>query len=362
MRFDLCMGRACLLAAAMAAPLLLPNPIQAGVTNPDLSAIGQVFGGMTDDAASPDAKEPTLKLGEAEVVLDAYLNPYFKGWLTISGSEDGFALEEAYTSMVKGLPWGLGIKAGKYRLGFGKTNPSHPHAYPFIATPRSLASLLPGGGDGFNETAVQVSDFLPMPGDWASTVSVDLLQGKQFHPADSGLNAEATRLGWLGRWANDFLLGDRGALETGISGATGTDDVGRDSRAYLFGADVKAKFYLEGASQLTMVAEGVFNHGHTADTAAHSFAAEDRKGFNVWADYRYHTQYNGGLFYEQWERQGQASSTDRAFRVFAGYAVLEESTLLRASYEYFMPDGGGAVNTVALQLLFSMGPHKAHQF
>ena len=53
---------------------------------------------------------------------------------------------------------------------------------------------------------------------------------------------------------------------------------------------------------------------------------------------------------------------DRAFRVFGGFAVMEESTLLRLMYERFLPQDQDAINTVTLQLLFSMGPHKPHQF
>jgi hypothetical protein len=57
-----------------------------------------------------------------------------------------------------------------------------------------------------------------------------------------------------------------------------------------------------------------------------------------------------------------AARVDRAVRVFAGYTMLEESTLLRFAYEYFMPEGEIAVNGVSAQILYSMGPHKAHKF
>ncbi len=53
---------------------------------------------------------------------------------------------------------------------------------------------------------------------------------------------------------------------------------------------------------------------------------------------------------------------DHAIKPFVGFAVLEESTVLRASYEYFFSENSQKTNTVELQLLFSMGPHKAHQF
>jgi hypothetical protein len=335
----------------------LPARLAAGVVNPDISALGQVRGGFTDHAGSADRNQPTLSLGEAEFIFEAALNPYFKGAFTVSAGEEGLGLEEAYTTMVKGLPWGLGLKAGKYRLGFGKANPVHPHALPFLDPPRAWVSLMPGGEEGFNQTAIQVSELLPTPGTWASTLSADLIQGDAFHPED-----ERSRLGWLGRWSNNFLVGDGLAVEGGVSGATGMDDIDSRSRGYLLGADAKAKFYLPGSSQLTLQAEAAFRRSHSVDTLTETVSAEDRQGFYAFADYRYHTRCNGGLLVEQWEREGDPSRIDRAAKVFIGYAVLEESTVLRLAYEYFAPEGGPGVNTVSAQLVFSMGPHKPHQF
>ena len=339
------------------AALWLPALAAAGVVNPDISALGQLRAGFTDDAASPDKNQPALNLGEAEFIFDAALNPYFRGAFTVSAAEEGLALEEAYTTVTNGLPWGLGLKAGKYRLGFGKINAVHPHALPFIDPPRSWVSLMPGGEEGFNQTALQVSELLPTPGTWASVVSADVIQGDAFHPEDA-----RTRLGWLGRWSNSVLVGDGLAVEGGVSGATGMDEIDSRSRGYLLGADAKAKFYLPGSSQLTLQAEGAFRKSHATDTLTGTVPSESRNGFYAFADYRYQTQYNGGVLVEQWQREGASSRTDRSVKVFAGYAVLEESTLFRVAYEHFLPDGGSAVNTVSAQLLFSMGPHKAHQF
>jgi len=326
----------------------------ASPANPDITALGQVLGGITDDPASVNPEKPTLAIGEAELVLSAYLNPFIKAWFTLAGGEDGIGLEEAYASMVKGLPWGLGIKAGKYRLGFGNLNPVHPHAYPFIDAPRSLQSLL-FGEEGFNETAVQASILLPTPGDWASMLSADLIEGRSFH------GDESTRLGWLGRWSNDFLPGDKVALQAGLSGATGIDDVGRETRAYLGGADMKARFYLPASSHLTLQGEAVIRRFHTAGEEEEP-EIELRSGFYAFADYRFRTRFNAGALYERWEGEEDPENADRAFRLYAGYAVLEESTVLRLAYERHLPAGGEAVNSVAVQLLFSMGPHKPHRF
>jgi hypothetical protein len=352
-----------LLSLATAAPgfLAAPSTADAGVVNPDISAIGQVRAQVTGDPASTDKNRPVLALGESELILDAPLNPYFRGAFTLAAGEEGFGVEEAYTSMVKGLPWGLGLKAGKYRLGFGKLNAVHPHAYPFLDAPRAWTSLMPGGEEGFNETAFQISELLPMPGDWASTLSVDAIQGISFHPGDN-----RNRMGWLGRWSHSFLIGDATAFEAGVSGATGWDELDAKARGALVGVDLKAKFYLPGSSQLTLQGEAVFRRSHEVDTLSAAVTDENRSGGYVFADYRFHTRYNAGVLAEQWKRAlsegGMPGSTDRALKVFAGYAVLEESTLLRVAFERYLPDDGPAVNTVSAQLLFSMGPHKAHQF
>jgi hypothetical protein len=281
-----------LILSVSAAILSVPGAAEAGVTNPDISALGQVVGGYTDDKASSDFEEPTLRFGEMELLLDAYLNPFVRGSFTVSGGEDGFALEEGYAAVVKGLPWGLGLKAGKYRLGFGKINPIHPHAYPFIAPPRSLTALVPGGEEGFNDIGVEVSDLLPTFGDWASTLTAGVIQGQSFHPDE-----DFKRLGWQGRWANDFLIGEMGALETGVSIAEGKSISPEWDASYLYGADAKAKFYLPNSSQLTVQAEGVYRRFLERGVVDGDsvFLQDNRAGVVAFADYRYHTRWNGGV-------------------------------------------------------------------
>ena len=114
-------------------------------------------------------------------------------------------------TIFNGLPSGLGVKLGEYRLGFGKLNPAHPHAYPFITAPRVMSQFLPGD-DGFNEVATELSYLLPFTeGSWASNVSVDALNGSSFHPDES-----QTKMGYLERWTNSFLISDVTPLDIGI--------------------------------------------------------------------------------------------------------------------------------------------------
>jgi hypothetical protein len=139
-----------MLLAAAATPAL------AGVVNPDISIVGQPFIRWTDDESDPTHKRPTLNLGEVEGVFDAYLNPYAKGTFILSFADGGVEVEEGYFQLLRGLPGGLAIKGGKYRAGFGKLNPQHPHAVPFADRFRVLAAYLPGD-EGVQRDRVSLS-------------------------------------------------------------------------------------------------------------------------------------------------------------------------------------------------------------
>ncbi len=55
----------------------------------------------------------------------APLNPYARGYFTLSLADGQTEVEEAYFSLLRGLPGDIQIKGSKYRVGFGKLNPAH---------------------------------------------------------------------------------------------------------------------------------------------------------------------------------------------------------------------------------------------
>jgi hypothetical protein len=127
------------------------------------------------------------------------------------------------------------------------------------------------------------------------------------------------------------------------------------------GADVKTKIALSPTVSAMAQAELVYKHADRRDSVG-SASTENRAGFYAFANFLFQAHYNAGILYEQYRSPDDASKTDRGIKPFVGFAVLEESTILRLAYEYFVPHAGAASNTVELQFLFSMGPHKAHLF
>jgi hypothetical protein len=357
----------------------------AGVVNPDISVVGQPFIRWTDDQSDPAHKRPTLNLGEVEGVFDAYLNPYAHGTFILSIADGGVEVEEGYFQLLRGLPGGLAVKGGKYRLGFGKLNPQHPHAVPF-AEPFRVLRYLPGD-ESFNETAVQLSERIPVPGDFSLTASADWLQGDTFRieressgdPSDpletdpEADRAAEPRPGVLGRLSGFGQIGDRSGYELGISGTEGTNNVAARARTRVLGADAKLKLWTGPFSYLVLQGEALHLKRDDAgwDPAGLSYTKTEitPTGGYAYADYNFKIRYNIGAGFERFQDATVDETSNTAFKVFAGYSLLEETTAFRLDWEHFspgtppgFPEAPPDVNTVTMRVIFSMGPHKAHQF
>ncbi|MBI5743631.1 MAG: hypothetical protein HY952_03700 [Elusimicrobia bacterium] len=334
-----------------------PGGLRAGVVNPDISVIGQVLYKYHDAKTAADAHKPTLELGETEIQIDSYLNPYAKGVFVFSVGDEGLGTEEAYIDVIKGLPDGLALRGGKYRLGFGNLNPLHPHAYPFNEAPRALGAMLPGE-DGFNDVGTRASYLLPTTGNWASDISADVIKGASFHPDET-----AAAAGWVARWKNSLLLGDVAPLDIGVSATQGTNNVQWGTKTAVYGADIKTKIPFSSLTSLTLQGEYFYNNSSVVvDTTTGDTSHMGRQGFFAFADLKFKQRWNAGVIYDQYNPVENKNLTNSAIKGFLGYSLLEETTLLRLTCERFKPENNPAVHTVMLQVLFSMGPHKAHQF
>ncbi len=380
--------RAAPLALALVS-ILGPALARAGVVNPDISLIGQPVLRWTDDVSSPARKRTQFELGETEILFDAALNPYAHGTAVLTFGEEGADVEEAFFQMTRGLPLGLQIKGGKYRVGFGRLNPAHPHTYPFADRSHVLAAYLPGD-EALIETGLQVSERIPVPGDLSLTASADWLEGDTFRrerpstgaandplslPSLRGDRSDEPRPAGLGRLAGFVPIGDRSGVELGVSALEGTNNVGAAARTTLLGGDGKLKLWTAATSYLLIQGEWVSldrdDAGWDSTRAVYTRAAVKRSGGYAFADYAFASRYDAGLSFETYEEPFPAPADVRshAFGAFAGLALLEESTIFRIGWERFHRDAGPLaasepldVNTVTLRVLYSMGPHKAHQF
>lgn len=362
------------------------QPVRAGAAgNPNLSVIAQPRLVVTSDATDPDDGRPVWDIGETEFVLDDYLNPFVKGNLTLAWTRDeGLSLEEGYIDVVRGLPGTLNLRLGQWRSGFGKLNQQHPHVYPFSDRPGVLAAFLPGG-EGLNETGLQASLRLPSPGDWAITASVDWLQGDSFRieREDSGLEgdpladdagagdrSDESRPAVLGRLSAFAPVGERSGLEFGLSAVEGTNNVAASTRTRVLGVDAKAKLWDSARSYLLVQGEALKLTREDAgwDGAGYTSSEAAPWGWYLYADYNWDRRWNAGALVDRRRQDPVDGPWDRSYGLFAGFSVMEETTALRLDWRRARAgaaDGDpepDAVDVITLRVIWSMGPHKAHQF
>ena len=361
---------------------------RAGTTNPDISVIDQPLIRWTDEAGNPEQHHPVFSVGETEFVFDAALNPYARGFFTVSLADGQVELEEGYFSLLRGLPGGITLKGGKYRVGFGKLNEKHPHTYPFAERPGVLAAYLPGE-ESYNETGMNVSYRLPLPIAWSVTANADVLQGDSFRrpraagpSPDDPLNTnpengdaqQEPRMAWVGRLAAFAPVGDRGGLEFGLSATQGTNNVAADARTQVLGGDVKAKLWTGASAYLLLQGEWLSLDRDVAGWAGlptgYTLANTQTSGAYAFADYNWASRYNAGASYENFEDPETDGGSVAAVGLFAGLALMEETTVFRLDWRRLERSGAlplgvtssDPVQQLTMRVIFSMGPHKAHQF
>ena len=122
------------------------SPGASKVFNPDMSAIGNFVGVA---GKNPMSTDPAMQLSEAEVSLQAILDPYARADFFLSAGPETLSVEEGFVTF-NTLPGSLLLKAGKMRAQFGKVNTLHTHAMPTADRPLVTENLV-GGEDGLSD-------------------------------------------------------------------------------------------------------------------------------------------------------------------------------------------------------------------
>lgn len=391
--------------AALAAVLAATGAFaQSG--NPDISVIGDVraFVQKQDGSTDPKDGEAQLDLDSVEFAFGGYLNPYARGDVFVAWSEDeGVSIEEAFVTILRGLPAGLQLKAGRYRVDFGKLNLSHPHVYSFLDTP--IVHRLYLGEEGLMDVGVNLNASFPV-GKAVVTPSFNVLKGDlakttldtpDGEPAEEENPDLTTKLGTSQRLGVFVPTGDYAGFEIGLNALQGKLDDERIAdgvveaprrKVSLVGADVKYRWAPDKYRSLTLQAEWIRSKrdvaGEDADHGGVEAPAEgvspsaprplapfdgtlrrvSASGFYAFADWRFRQRWNVGAIYDTAESPVTEGLEYDRVGVYGGFQLMEESTLLRLLLRRTDDNLAGSkpVREAVLQLVFALGPHKSHWF
>jgi hypothetical protein len=345
------------------------------ISNPDISVIPRFRMYVNDGDFLPDRRiwnRPDFMLEEFELGIQAYLNPFARGdvFLSKAGFEDEpIEIEEAYVTFLRDLPFDLNVKVGKYRTDFGKLNSLHPHAWSFITQPASQERFL--GEESINDLGISASLLLPTDNIY-SKITLDLLRGHSIgvlNPDDESMHGGpgiADTNGTVyyansGRVMVFFPTSENSDLEFGLSELTGIHDPYNHYRFFYTNFDFKYKWKPDMYRSFTLQGELLLNNRRIAPDENLS-----TNGFFLFGNYQFQKSFTAGIRLDWSESPYSKDDRSKGFAVFLGYYPVEETTALRLQFQHDRLEPFDSqprdVNTIALQLMFSIGPHKAHQF
>lgn len=365
--------------------------------NPDISLIGTFNTSTNFVKGSPEYGKLNFESPEMELYIDGYLNPFARATANIAYEEDEFSVEELYANIVRGLPLDMQIKAGKYLVGFGKINTQHPHAWPFLNRP--LFHQVFFGMEGFNEVGASINFLLPTE-NFYSNLEVGLYKGESI-PGLTDTNSVERGINpiFVGRLSSFIDISDYSNIEVGLSGAYGCYSKAQLNTAgnsnsemeekplnYIYGGiDFKFKYSPDTYSAFILQGEALLNN---RDVVREGTSGIDRYkdelqkittfGAFIYADYRFEKQFSVGAKYDFtagivddepafYTLANDDKNSTQGVEGWVSYYPVEETIMLRfgvqhLSFNYKDNTQRDGETTLKLQLLFSLGPHKAHQF
>lgn len=205
-----------------------------------------------------DPKRRGFSLQQAELSLFGAVDPYFNAEAHIVFKSDAVELEEAYGTSTS-LPAGLQLKVGYYLTEFGRTNPQHPHQWPWLDQPVVNTRMF--GPDGNRGVGARLSWLTPLP--WFSELFLGVQNPDDdtehsFLGGEVDANGVKTTVGGrpavehptgnLGdmlistRWVNNWELPRNVMMQFGASAAFGPNATGASAHTTIVGADLLVKW------------------------------------------------------------------------------------------------------------------------
>jgi hypothetical protein len=318
------------------------------IFNPDIAVIGNFVGAAGKNDVEP---LPALQLHEAELSLQAIVDPYARADFFLAASPEGLEIEEGFVTFPT-LPGGLLAKVGKMKAQFGKANTLHAHNLPWVDTPMPIRNLL-GGDEGLNDSGVSVSKLIPNPALFLEATG-EVFNGTN----DLFTGSKRSDLTYLGRLRGYRDLTESTNLDVGTSLVYGHNDAGPDSTTRVFGVDATFRYRpLRRALYRRLIArtELFWSKRDDALDGANAFGAY------VSGEYQFARRWFAGGRYDFSDR-----AIDTALRDKSGSLLLtfwpSEFSQVRTQYRRTSYADGGTGNELLFQFLFSIGAHGAHVF
>ncbi len=338
--------------------------------NPQFSVVGDLVMGQ-------QSEKTELSSSGLEIAVQGYVNPFARAdvFLHKHNDESQVELEEAVITIEQGLPFGLGLRAGKLRPDLGKINKIHAHLFPFIDAPDAMAEIL--GHEFWAATGLEGSVLLPLP--WYSKLSVGYFdrgigdhaheegeingQDEPSHRINDGLDehldhesdeeSHTDERAISGRWSHFFDLNEITHLEWGISGY-------KQGKNDLTGADFKFRWRPNKYRSITIQGEWFQRDVPHDHVHVDEHPDEVQNAAYGLVNFQFNKSWNVGVVADYLKSNLENESKVNP-AVFFGFSPVEESAVFRIKIGQDTHEEKSTWYTKA-QLIWSLGPHKPHRY
>ena len=317
---------------------------------------GFIDNNNTEEAEQPFNKERGLNFNYGELALSSTVDPYFDAFAILHLHPDSLEIEEAYVR-TRALPYGLRVKAGKFKSAFGRINAKHQHSWHFDSQPIIYKALF--GPDSISDAGVQLQWVAPT--DTYFMAGVEAMQGSN---ESSFGDTEENNL-YVGYLKSSVDIGEDLSVLGGLSLAHGKNVTTNATDVY--GVDLTMREQLGGYSALSWQSEYLERH--------YDKGTQTDKQAGLYSEliYQYNNNYSAGFRYDR------ITKNDTDLSAYAGidtnnldrYTTMLEykpfpMSRLRLSYTHdrtkIIAGERKNINEVMMSLNIAAGAHGAHDY
>jgi len=295
----------------------------------------------------PFNKNRGFNLNYAEVAMHSVVDPYFEAFAMFHLHPDEFEIGEAYVQTTA-LPYGLRVKAGKFKSNFGRENAKHQHSWHFDAQPIIYKALF--GPDSISDAGIQVQYIVPT--DDYLMLGLEAMQGTNDR---SFGDTDANNL-YVGYVKSSVDVGDDLSILGGLSLAHGTNTT--HHKTDIYGVDLTLRNQFGSYSSLMWQSEFLQRDK--------DIGSQTTKQAGLYSEmvYQYNNNYSAGIRYDAITKNSDANNLTK-YTTMVEFKPFPMSRL-RLSYSYDktkeLNGERESINEVMLTLNIAAGAHGAHDY
>ncbi len=343
-----------------ATPISAPSGNIFQSMNPNISILGDFLGHYTsEEGGEPDDQ---FLFREVELGFSAAVDPYARAdfFIGLGQEEDGeweVGLEEGYVTFLS-VPWGLQPRLGRFKSTFGKANPVHAHALPWVEYPLVIQNYF--GDEGLAGDGVGVNWLIANPWDKFIEFTYEAINNDN----EMFAGQESDDLLHVLHLKNFFDLSHASTLELGLSYATAPNDDGRSgNRTDVAGVDLTFRWR---PARSGLYKSFLWQTEYMAASAELPWGEIDSWGLYSALSYQFARRWTVGTRFDYSEMPYDSDLEEEAY---SGFLTFMQSEFLywRLAYRHTernfitLIDEKDA-DEIFLQMNFGLGPHRAHRY